>query len=890
MPPISGMRFGRYELATCIGAGGMGEVWRAHDQELHRDVAVKFLPERFAVDSLRLGRFAQEARAASSLNHPNIVTIHDFGETAGMPYIVMELVQGHTLREMVTDGRALPVRRILEIGAQMADGLAKAHAAGIVHRDLKPENVMVTDDGFVKLLDFGLAKLRADASGERPEWFDTAAPTWPESPSPQTAAGVVLGTVGYMSPEQARGRAVDYRGDQFTLGAILYELATGRPAFRRETGAQTLAAIIEDPPEPIASLNPNVPAPVRWLVEGRCLAKEPAERYASTLDLARDLRQFREHLVETGGSMPARTDEMTGAKRALRLRRSWLVPAFAGLVGLGIWAGAPLLDRARRAVGLDPLPAEKRIAVLPFEAPSGRPEDRATAIGLVHQLTARLAQLEPYETTLSVEPASNVLQSGVRSARDAARALNATLVVTGNVQREGERVTFTASLEDARHNRTLGAVTGGEPDALGNEIVHLLRLELGQEARAALRASSTGVAEAATLATQALGYTPYAEGRSALERYESSQNLERAIDLFNRALERDPKYAIAAAGLGEAYYRLYLNERRPELVSLAERHTERALALDELLAGPWLTLGMIHAGTGRAEQALSDFQKALDRDPRSAAVYRERGVALERLSRWDEAEASYRKAVELQPQSWSAQNYLGSFLVERNRAAEGEAAFRRALELAPDNVRALSNLGGALYYQDRLRDAEAVWTRTLALAPAPTAASNLAALQFSEKRYTEAARTLEKTASFGTKDYRIWRNLGAALYWAPGERAKAADAYRQAATLAEQERRLDPKDARVLAQLADCYAMLGDAAKARPLAAEAGALAPQDRRVASTLAGVYEFVGDRDAALRWLGAAFALGYPRIDVDSDPTFEKLRKDPRWPKVARAADHG
>ena len=420
--------------------------------------------------------------------------------------------------------------------------------------------------------------------------------------------------------------------------------------------------------------------------------------------------------------------------------------------------------------------------------------------------------------------------------------------------------------------------------------MRLLRLELGQEARATLRASSTGVAEAATLATQALGYTPYAEGRSALERYESSQNLERAIDLFNRALERDPKYALAAAGLGEAYYRLYLNEKRPELVSLAEQHTERALALDELVAGPWQTLGMIHVGTGRAEQALSDFQKALDRDPRSAAVYRERGVALERLSRCEEAEASYRKAVELQPQSWSAQNYLGAFLVERNRAAEGEAAFRRALELAPDNVRALSNLGGALYYQDRLRDAEAVWTRALELASSPPTASNLAALQFSEKRYTEAARTLEKAVSFGTKDYRVWRSLAAALYWAPGEREKAADAYRQAATLAEQERRLDPKDARVLAQLADCYAMLGDATKARPLATEAGALAPQDRRVASTLAGVYEYLGDRAAALRWLGVAFALGLPRNDVDSDPTFEKLRKDPRWPKVARATERG
>jgi eukaryotic-like serine/threonine-protein kinase len=879
MPPTSGMRFGRYELATCIGAGGMGEVWRAHDQELHRDVAVKFLPERFAVDSLRLGRFAQEARAASSLNHPNIVTIHDFGETAGMPYIVMELVQGHTLREMVLDGRPLPVRRILEIGAQMADGLAKAHGAGIVHRDLKPENVMVTDDGYVKLLDFGLAKLRADSAGERQQWFDTASPTWPDSPSPQTAAGVVLGTVGYMSPEQARGLGVDYRGDQFTLGEILYELATGRPAFRRESAAQTLAAIIEHALEPIASLNPNVPAPVRWVIEGRCLAKEPGERYASTLDLARDLRQLREHLVESGGSMPARTDEM--ARPKARWRRPWIVPALAVLVAAGYWLGPPLADRVRLAAGR--LPVEKRIAVLPFEAPSGGEEDRATATGLVYQLTARLAQLEPYET-LSVEPASNVLQSGARSAKQAARALNATLVVTGSVQRTGSGLLLTANLEDARQNRTLGAASADQPDQLADEIVRLLRLRMSDTARAALRASGTGVAEASTLTAQALGYTPYAEGRNALERYESSQNLERAIERFNRALERDPGYALAEAGLGEAYYRLYLNERRPDLVGLAERHTERALALDELLAGPWLTLGMIHAGTGRAEEALADFQKALDRDPRRAAVYRERGVALERLSRWEEAEASYRKAVELQPQSWSAQNYLGAFLLERNRLPEAEAAFRKALEIAPDNERVLSNLAGALYFQDRVGEAEATWKRALEISPSPATAANLAALQFTDKRYTDAARTLEKAVSSGTHDYRIWRDLAAARYWAPGERSKAADAYRRAATLAEQERRLDPKNARVLAHLADSYAMLGEPAKARPLAAEAGALAPQDRRVASTLAGVYESVGDRGAALRWLEVALKAGDPPADVESDPTFEALRKDPRWRRLA------
>src|SRR5512136_692193 len=210
MPPSVGMRFSRYELLSRLGAGGMGEVFRARDHDLQRDVAIKFLPERFASDPDRLARFAQEARAASSLNHPNIVTIHEIGETSGLPYIVMELVEGHTLRELLLaqDGRPLPLRRLLDIGGQAAEGLAKAHAAGIVHRDLKPENVMVTADGFVKILDFGLAKLRGWGSSPHEVWFDSQAPTAPEPDAPRTQQGVVLGTVGYMSPEQARGRAI----------------------------------------------------------------------------------------------------------------------------------------------------------------------------------------------------------------------------------------------------------------------------------------------------------------------------------------------------------------------------------------------------------------------------------------------------------------------------------------------------------------------------------------------------------------------------------------------------------------------------------------------------------------------------------------------------------
>ena len=395
------------------------------------------------------------------------------------------------------------------------------------------------------------------------------------------------------------------------------------------------------------------------------------------------------------------------------------------------------------------------------------------------------------------------------------------------------------------------------------------------------------MAEAATLATQALGYTPYAEGRSALERYEQSRSLERAISLFNRALEQDPRYALAHAGLGEAYWRLYQNEKRPELVPLAEQHCERALAQDDLFASAWVTLGMIHAGTGRAELALADVQKALDRDPRNPEAYRERGVALEGLGRYPEAEASYRKAIELRPDLWSSWNYLGGFYMDRNRFAEAETAYRKALEPAPDNVRALSNLGAAVYYQDRMGDAEEIWRRAMRLQPYPGAARNLAALQFSDRRYAEAARTLEKAVSPGSSDYTLWRSLGAARYWAPGERPRAAEAYRRATELAEQERRVDPTNPRLIAHLADCRAMLGEVDKARVLAAEAARLAPDNRRVAEILSGVYEQIGDRDGALRWLTAAVKGGYPLADVESDPTFERLRKDPRYAKVAAAA---
>ncbi len=323
----AGTRLGPYEILAPLGAGGMGEVYRARDTRLGRELALKVLPEALAQDRDRLLRFEQEARAASALNHPNIVTIHDIGRDSETAYIAMELVDGRTLRELTASG-PLPLRRILNVASQIADGLSKAHGAGIVHRDLKPENVMVTKDGFVKILDFGLAKLVEPESGEV-----SAMPTLAH---PETQPGTVLGTVAYMSPEQASGEALDFRSDQFSLGSIFYEMATGQKAFQRKTAAETMSAIIRDDPEPLSKLRPELPLPVRWMLE-RCLAKEPEERYASTRDLARDLASVRDHISEVSSGAEALLAASARPRRLAARGAVALALAAAALVAVG-WA------------------------------------------------------------------------------------------------------------------------------------------------------------------------------------------------------------------------------------------------------------------------------------------------------------------------------------------------------------------------------------------------------------------------------------------------------------------------------------------------------------------------------------------------------------------------
>lgn len=341
-------QLGPYTTLSQIGSGGMGEVYRAKDPRLGRDVAIKVLPQQFAAHPERMKRFEQEARAASALNHPAIITIYDIGTVDSIPYIAMEFVDGKNLHQLINFGR-LSLKKIISIASQFADGLAKAHEAGIVHRDLKPENLMVNGDGYLKILDFGLAKLSYAAGPDSSEM------------QTQTSAGVVMGTAAYMSPEQAAGRQVDFRSDQFSAGSILYEMVTGKQAFRKDTTAETMTAVIREDPEAVSSVDPAIPGPLRWIIQ-RCMAKDPEERYASTRDLARDLQNLRDHFSEISITSEAPRSVRSGKISRSVFLLSTIAVAMLFVAAAVFWIGRspvqkPVVFRALTYSGSDSSPA-----------------------------------------------------------------------------------------------------------------------------------------------------------------------------------------------------------------------------------------------------------------------------------------------------------------------------------------------------------------------------------------------------------------------------------------------------------------------------------------------------------------------------------------------------
>ncbi len=563
-------RLGPYEIVALLGAGGMGEVYRGRDTRLGRDVALKVIsPKRLGDDDLRR-RFELEARAASVLNHPSIVTIYDVGDTGGVAWIAMEWVEGRTLRQALLEADGpLPLRDCLTIARQIAEGLAAAHARGVVHRDLKPENVMLAADGRSKILDFGLAR---QSVVESLEGSGSGVETLAGFPNAQTFEGTVLGTVGYMSPEQASGRPVDFRSDQFALGLIVYEMVTGRRAFSRPTAVETLAALIREEPVPLASLRTDVPRALQALI-ARCLAKRPEDRFASTRELASALELLEQGLAsgsfastEIAVAPPSATLPPV-ARRRLPRRVAYVLGA---VVALALAAAAWTRFHA-------PKSAIDSLAVLPFENTSKDPDAEYLGDGITESLISQMSRVP----SLRVMARATVFQfKGTADPQAAGRKLGVGAVLTGSVSRRGNQLSIAAELMEIATGARLWGEKYDRPfadllrvqDSIASGISNGLRLQLSQQQKRTLGLHGTENAEAYELSLKARYFLLKDTEEGYIE----------ARRLYLQALEKDPGFAEAHLGVSITYGVSAVNGymRPAEAWPQSDAEARKALDLD----------------------------------------------------------------------------------------------------------------------------------------------------------------------------------------------------------------------------------------------------------------------------------------------------------------------
>ncbi len=628
-----GRSLAHYRITAAIGAGGMGEVYRATDTKLGRDVALKVLPAEMASSPERLERFRREAKALAALDHPGVVSVYSVEEADGVHFLTMQLVEGHSLHRLISEG-GLPVERILEIATALADALAAAHEKGIVHRDLKPANVMVTKDGRVKVLDFGLAKL--SPAGEP---ADSALPT--EAP---TREGVVMGTLPYMSPEQVSGKPVDHRTDVFSLGVLLYEMASGRRPFAGASTAELGSAILRDTPPALTTLRAGLPQGLMQIVT-RCLEKDPGARFQGLRDVHAALSS-----VTAGGRTPQPGPRPRWRSHALPIAGA-VVILLAAAAYLGTRPG--LLRPASRAPGAAPTPgAIRSIAVLPLDNYSGDAGQEYFAEGMTDELTAQLATISRLRV-ISRGSAMQFKGAHRPPAPEIAKALDVDAIVEGSVLRSGERVRITAQLIDARADRHLWARSFERSSrdvlALQDELASAIAREIHAELTPA---GQSRLARAPSVNPEA--YDAYLKGRYFFNR-PSDENLRKAIARFEETIALEPAFAPAHSGLSDAYLWAGYNEgflTASEARPKAKAAAEKASQLDDASAEAHTSLANFKLWYEYDwEGCEAEFRRALALNPSYAYAHDQFGMALAFQGRLDEAIAEGRRAAELDPLS-----------------------------------------------------------------------------------------------------------------------------------------------------------------------------------------------------------------------------------------------
>ena len=862
---------GKYRILGEIGRGAMGIVYEADDLKLKRAVALKFLPAELMDDPEARERFMHEAQAASALDSPHICTVYDIGESEDRRmFIAMALCSGESLRTRIRRGPLTPAEA-LSVAAQIADGLAAAHARGVVHRDVKPANILLAADGSVRVADFVLAKIAGEAR--------------------LTHAGRAVGTVAYMSPEQLRGEDADARSDVWALGVVFYEMLTGALPFRGTTEHSLAYDIVNGEPKPLSALPAGTPAGCVRLLE-TALAKDPGERFPSAVEMAEAIADIRESAGYSGRVRArAPSGRVSALDRASRRRRS-LVRALLVLLA----AGAVLS-------GLFALRVPGRIAALlglVSRAPSGRgitifapttlvddAGDRTLAAGLAEYLRRRLDTIARRSRSW-VTPGEHLVDYDVREAADARRILGSSLAVTGTFKRLGDNITLSLDIVDPDRFRRLASVL--KTDHIAN--IATWQDDLVRECAAALGLTVPPSPPPAVspveyaLTTVPAAFESYIRGLGALAvQPPTVDSYSAAVASFEEAVRRDPSFAASSVDLAVAYREMAAPSQDRTFLLKAETLARAVLETNAAYPRPHYILGTILRLLGRPAEAVPEFERAAALDPLYYDGFIRLGSLYEEMNEAAKAEAAYRSALAIRPGYWAGTTFLGLLFYYQAKAAEARDLFEAASRACPANINVLNALGAAEFRLEAYDRAIATFEHSNQIRRDPDVLSNLAVLYYYSGRYADSVNAGESAVAMakGRSPNLIWGNLADAYRFTPGNEAKAAHAYAQAIALTEQALSADPADARARASLAVYLAKTGQAPRAVEEIESVLKAKPDDADIVLHAVVVFELTGARARALESVGDYVRLNGRMGEIVRDPFLAGLRRDPDYVKT-------